>query len=118
MTNRQPRFTPDFLRDAKQLRKRYPHLDDDLHPLVDQLRNGETPGDQVTGTGFAVFKERLPNRDANRGLSGGYRVIYYLRMVDQIVLLTIYSKSDHADIPAKTLRKIIRAYEASDPSKR
>ncbi len=92
---------------AKRLKKKYPHISADLHPLVDQLEQGETPGDQVPGVRHPVYKVRLRNTDAARGKSGGYRVIYYLKLQDQIVLLTIYTKSEHSDIPIHLIQQII-----------
>jgi mRNA-degrading endonuclease RelE of RelBE toxin-antitoxin system len=54
-----------------------------------------------------VYKVRLPNRDAQRGKSGGYRVIYYIRTPKRIVLLTVYSKSDRSDTSADDIQAII-----------
>jgi len=36
------------------------------------------------------IKVRLRNSDAQRGKSGGYRVIYYLKTKAKIILVTIY----------------------------
>ncbi len=110
MSSRRIVFAPHFAQDFKYLQKRYRGIASDLHPLLDQLRNGETPGDQITGVQYRVYKARIRNRDAGRGKSGGYRVIYYLETLDQAVLLTIYSKSDQSDISAQTIRQIIQEY--------
>ena len=110
MTNEQPvqiSFAPAFRKDVKQLRKRYSRIQQDIQPLIDQLIAGETPGDQVQSTGYTVYKARLPNRDAQRGKSGGYGVIYYIRTPKQIVLLTVYSKSDRSDNSADDIHAII-----------
>jgi mRNA-degrading endonuclease RelE of RelBE toxin-antitoxin system len=110
MTNEQPvqiGFAPAFQKDIKRLRKRYPRIQQAIQPLVDQLVAGEIPGDQVQSTGYIVYKVRLPNRDAQRGKSGGYRVIYYIRTQKQIVLLTVYSKSDRSDTSADDIHAII-----------
>lgn len=110
MTDKPPvqvRFSPVFLKDIKRLRKRYPHLQQDVQPLIDQLAAGETPGDQIQAIGYTVYKVRLPNRDAQRGKSGGYRVIYYIQTREQIVLLTIYSKSDRTDTSTDEIQDII-----------
>jgi hypothetical protein len=34
------------------------------------------PGDQISGTGFTVFKVRVKNSDIRKGKRAGYRVIY------------------------------------------
>ena len=103
---------PRFSQDARKLQKRYPHIFSDVEPLKNSLANGEIPGDQIPGVGYTVFKVRIRNSDVQRGKSGGYRVVYYLQLVDRIVLLTIYSKSEQSDVTADVIRRIIQAYEA------
>lgn len=105
-------FTPEFKRNLRILAKKYRHIRDDVEPLVTSLQNGELPGDQVTGTSFTIFKVRVPNRDVQRGKSGGYRVIYYLQTQTDIVLVTIYSKTEQADISTAQIRRIVNEFEA------
>jgi mRNA-degrading endonuclease RelE of RelBE toxin-antitoxin system len=99
---------PTFERDLKRLGRRYRRIQKDLEPLIERLIAGETPGDRVQGVPTVVYKVRLPNRDAGRGKSGGYRVIYYLPSGQVTVLLTIYSKSDQADIQVAEIASILR----------
>jgi mRNA-degrading endonuclease RelE of RelBE toxin-antitoxin system len=105
-------FTPEFKRNLRILSKKYRHIRDDVEPLIITLQNGELPGDQVTGTGYTIFKVRVPNRDVKRGKSGGYRVIYYLQTQTDIILVTIYSKTEQADISAAQIRRIVNEFEA------
>jgi len=98
---------PTFERQLKQLARRYRRIRQDLEPLIKQLLAGETPGDRFKGVQSVVYKVRLSNRDARRGKSGGYRVIYYLPDDDATLLLALYSKSDQDDIPADELKRII-----------
>ena len=111
--------SPNFIRDLRELSKSYRHIKSDLQPLIDQLLQGETPGDRIKGiqslakppgTGI-VYKVRLKNSDVQKGKSGGYRVLYYLKSQDKIVLVAIYSKSDRTDIDAATIVAIITQYE-------
>ena len=81
--------------------------------VIEQLEQGEQPGDQISGVGYAVFKVRVRNSDNQKGKSGGYRLIYYLETTTGIILLTIYSKSEQVDIEADELRKIITDYDSS-----
>lgn len=111
MTNRLVGFTPQFTQEFKQLQKRFRRIADDLSPLLKQLRDGQTPGDQIPGVGYVVYKVRVRNSDAKQGKSGGYRVIYYLKTADRTIIVTIYSKTDQTDIPAQTIRRIIAEYE-------
>jgi len=106
------RFSRTFTRKMKELKKRYRSIDSDLKNLIGQLQQRELPGDQIQGVaGYTVYKARLRNSDANKGSSGGYRIIYWLvepTLQTPIILLTIYSKSDQADIGDNELIEIIR----------
>ena len=103
-------YAETFLRAAARLQKRYRHVEDDAETLADQLEAGELPGDRIQGLPHRVYKVRVKNRDVQRGKSGGYRVIYYLETDEQIVMITIYSKSDQSDIPIKTVRQLVADY--------
>jgi mRNA-degrading endonuclease RelE of RelBE toxin-antitoxin system len=101
---------PVFERDLKRLARRYRHIRQDLEPLIEQLENGQTPGDQISGLDYPVYKVRLKNTDARRGKSGGYRVIYYWALYDRTVLLAIYSKSDQGDISDQEILTILNEH--------
>jgi mRNA-degrading endonuclease RelE of RelBE toxin-antitoxin system len=103
-----------FQRDLRLLAKRYRSIRQDVQPVLEQLQSGELPGVQVSGLGCTIFKVRLRNRDVQKGKSGGYRLIYYIKMVDQIVLITIYSKSDQGDIAAAEIQEIIAEFEQNN----
>lgn len=105
-------YSDAFKRQLRELSKRYRLIRSDLDPVLAQLQAGETPGDQVPGTGYALYKVRVANRHAKRGKSGGYRVIYYLQTDTDRLLVTVYSKSDQADVTAAELRRIIEAQAA------
>jgi mRNA-degrading endonuclease RelE of RelBE toxin-antitoxin system len=110
MPNRKQRlvqFRPQFQRNLKRLSKKYRNIRSDVSPLIEQLRNGNTPGDQVPGTGYTTYKARAANSDARRGKSGGYRIIYQLIDQEIALLLIIYSKSDQEDISASEIAAII-----------
>ncbi len=79
----------------------------DIKPIVDALIKGETPGDQITGTNYTLYKVRAKNSDSQRGKSGGYRVIYYLRTKTKCILVTLYSKSDQGDISLDELKHLL-----------
>ena len=98
-------------RDLKYLSKKYPRALDDVMGLIGRLQNGETPGDQIPGVGFTVYKTRIKSSDLAKGKSSGYRVIYYIRAADHIILVAIYIKSQQVDIIAEEIRRIINEYE-------
>src|SRR4051812_47173090 len=106
-------FTPEFKRNLRQLAKKYRHIKSDLQPVIDQLVSGSKPGDQVPGVRYEVFKVRAKNSDASRGKSGGYRLIYYVKSETERVLVTIYSKTEQADIAPEEIREIILDSEAA-----
>jgi hypothetical protein len=54
----------------------------------------------------------LRNRDASRGKSGGYRVIYYVKTAANLFLVYIYTKSEQQDIGHNEIRQIIEEYES------
>ncbi|WP_414622567.1 type II toxin-antitoxin system RelE/ParE family toxin [Calothrix sp. CCY 0018] len=104
-------LTPRFKRDLRQLAKRYRSIRSDIQPLIEQLQAGEIPGDRIAGVKYQVFKVRLKNSNIQKGKSGGYRVIYYLKTDQAIILATIYSKSDISDVSNEVIEEAISQYE-------
>lgn len=102
-------ISADAQRDIKHLKRKYPAVTGQVRKLIDQIENDERPGDKISGVGFDVYKVRLPNPSAQRGKSGGFRVIYYVQMADLIFLLKVYSKTEQADISAEEIRRIAEA---------
>lgn len=105
-------FSQNFRNQVERLRRKYPHIAADLGPLFQQIRNGETPGDKIPGVGFSVYKARAANSDANRGKSGGYRVIYYLRTANRTYIIGVYTKSEIENMGASAIRALVRDVEA------
>ena len=105
------RFTPEFKRNLHALSKKYRHIRSDLEPIIERLRDGHRPGDQIPGVAYAVYKVRVRNRDAGKGTRGGYRLLYYVATPTAVILVTVYSKSEQADISAARIRRIIREYD-------
>jgi mRNA-degrading endonuclease RelE of RelBE toxin-antitoxin system len=105
------RFTPEFKRNIRQLAKKYRRIKTDIQPLLDELAQGQTPGDQIPGVQYEVFKVRIGNSDSGKGKRGGYRIIYQRTTEGSIVLITIYSKTEQQDIAAGAIRQIILDYE-------
>lgn len=105
------RFTPDFRKQLRKLEKRYRKIKSDLEPILIQIQMGEIIGDRLQGIDVEVFKVRVRNSDTNRGKSGGYRVIYWLKLPECVVLLDIYSKSDREDIEINIIQDIIAEFD-------
>jgi hypothetical protein len=64
--------------------------------------------------GSNLYKIRVKNSDIG-GKSGGYRVIYYTRLLnDRVYLLTIFSKTQKENIDVKNLKPIVDKIELND----
>jgi mRNA-degrading endonuclease RelE of RelBE toxin-antitoxin system len=103
--------SPTFNRNLRTLAKKYRSIRNDIQPIIEQLTQGELPGDRIAGVGYVVFKLRIRNSDTQKGKSGGYRLIYYVQTATGIILLTVYTKSEQVDIAAEDIENIITEYE-------
>lgn len=108
---RELQFTIEFKRNVRQLAKKYPRIKSNLQPLIGQLEAGETPGDRVPGVRYLVYKARVPNFDSNKGKRSGYRLLYYCKIDNVTVLLTIYAKNEQEDISPEKVRQIIVEFD-------
>lgn len=75
----------------------------------------KSSGKRIAGVKYQVFKVRLKNSNIQKGKSGGYRVIYYLKTAQGIILATIYSKSDISDVSNEIIEEAILQYEQEIP---
>lgn len=96
-----------FVKDLKRLAKKYPTVLKQFENLLNQLKADERPGDKIPRVGFDVYKVRLPNPSAQRGKSGGFRVIYYVQVADSLFLLKVYSKTEQSDISIEEIQRIV-----------
>ncbi len=101
-------FAPEFRKNLKRLAKKYRNIRSDVSPLIEQLQNGNLPGNRIPGTQYVVYKVRVKNSNLHKGKRSGYRVVYFLQQHDVVMLLTIYAKSDQPDIKAHQIEQIIR----------
>jgi hypothetical protein len=86
-----------------------------LVSLIDQLEADQRPGDKIPNVGHDVYKVRLANPSAKRGKSGGFRVIYYIRLANLIYVLDMYSKTDQENITPQAIRSLIAEILANEP---
>ena len=84
-------------------KKRYTKILDDIDKAASKLKAGNFIGDKLEGLNIpantSAYKVRLPNSSTNVGKSGGFRLLYYVAIEDEIYFLTIYSKKDDNRIP-------------------
>lgn len=83
--------------------------DDEYRQFQAFLMAHPDAGDVIRGSG-GIRKARWAVK--GRGKSGGIRVIYYWVMdMDHIYLLTLYGKSERANIDVTTLKRIAKQLE-------
>jgi mRNA-degrading endonuclease RelE of RelBE toxin-antitoxin system len=115
MENKSPsiqiQVTAKFQRNLRILAKKYRSIRNDIEPIIEQLQSGELPGDRISGVGYTIFKLRVKNSDIQKGKSGGYRLIYYVKTSISIILVTIYSKSEQEDIAVEEIQQILTEFE-------
>ena len=99
-------FTDVFKRQVRDLAKRYRRIKLDIQPVLDQLQSGDLVGDQIQNTGYTVFKVRIKNSDIQKGKSGVYRLIYYIKTSENILCVLIYSKSDEDNVTSLEIKKV------------
>ena len=108
-------FTPEFKRNLRALARKYRNIRADVQPVIETIQKGEFVGDQVPRTGdFTIYKVRVKNRDIHKGKSAGYRLIYYAQTDKKVILITIYSKTEQADITPGQIRQILKKFADSD----
>ena len=99
-------LTRKFKEDIKfyKRRKKYLKIESDIQPAIEEIENGNFIGDKLEGltlpANTTAYKVRLPNSSTNVGKSGGFRLLYYVAIADEIYFLTIYSKKDDNRIPS------------------
>lgn len=103
--------TVKFQKKIKSLEKKYRNIKDDVRPIVESLEIGELPGDRIADLNLEIYKVRIKNSNNNKGKSGGYRLIYYVKTIDRIILVTIYTKSEQEDIEKNEIEDIIAEFE-------
>ena len=102
------KLTASFKHSVKKLKRRYPHIKDDLQAGIEMLLQTPQLGVVIAGSG-GIRKVRLSNSDAKRGKSGGYRLLYYFEDHESqtLFLLFVYSKSDRANVTQQELKQFL-----------
>ena len=103
--------TVKFQKKIKSLEKKYRNIKDDVIPIVESLSIGKLPRDRIADLNLEIYKVRIKNSNNHKGKSGGYRLIYYVKTIDQVILVTIYTKSEQEDIDKNEIEDIIAEFE-------
>lgn len=101
-------LSPHFERELKRLYKRYKSIKKDILLLQDSLMSNPTQGDNL---GNNLRKVRMAIASKGKGKRGGARVITFTAVIaleeSEIILLTIYDKSERELISDAELKEII-----------
>jgi len=108
-----------FQRCIKHLKKKFPHIKDDLSTLFQSLQKDPQIGDPIPGWNRKVWKIRMSGRDLKRGKSGAFRVIYAWTSGERFLYpLFVYFKGEKEEITKAEIevlfRKLFLELERSD----
>ncbi len=99
----------NFKKEAKRLAKKYRSLKTELEVLGQELSKEPTLG---TPLGNDIYKIRLAIASKGKGKSGGARVITYVQLNEEtVLLLSIYNKGEKESITDKEILKMLEEYE-------
>lgn len=85
--------TSEFAKEAKRIAKKHIGIKTDIAKLIAAIAVNPTMGTEL---GHNFYKVRMSVTGTNKGKSGGARVITYVILDEETVLLTeIYLKSEH-----------------------
>ena len=97
---------PRFDKDLKQLAEKYTSIKQDVARLGVTLQNNPFTGSEI---GNNCYKIRMAISSKNKGKSGGTRVIAYVYVEkENVILLSIYDKSEKGSISDMELKKLIK----------
>ena len=94
-----------FERQAKRLKKKFPSLKEEINDLIDPLEENPFQGAPMHDR---FYKIRLAIKSKGTGKRGGARVITCVKVIAETVyLVSIYDKSEQADIPDSELARLL-----------
>jgi mRNA-degrading endonuclease RelE of RelBE toxin-antitoxin system len=98
-----------FQKSIKALKKKYPHVKDDLLGQIKTLEEDPSAGDPIPGWNKEVWKARVASTDVKKGKRGGYRLIYFWKADEmKVYLLVAYFKSEEAEITKKEIGSLLK----------
>lgn len=100
-------YSAVFRHRIKKLSKKYPRVKQDLVGLLNDLEQGKFKGDKLQGYPGDVYKIRIGSIDQKKGKQGGFRVVYIVIQIDNVVYLTeIYPKAKQEDLTEQQKQQI------------
>jgi len=102
-------LTEIFQKSIKALKKKYPHVKDDLLGYIKALEEDPSSGDPIPGWNKEIWKVRVASSDVKKGKRGGYRLIYFWKAGEmKIYLLVAYFKGEKAEIAKKEIETLLK----------
>ena len=102
-------LTETFQKSIKALKKKYPHVKDDLIGQIKALEKDPSAGDPIPGWNKEVWKVRIASSDVKKGKRGGYRLIYFWKAGEmKIYLLFVYFKGEKTEITKKEIESLLK----------
>lgn len=97
--------TDKFNKAVKSLKKRFKNIEKDTWSFIESIENDEDLGVHL---GDGIYKARIANSDKKSGKSTGYRMVSYLKLVEnELFLLYIYDKSDFENITESDIDRLL-----------
>lgn len=101
--------THRFEKEIKRLAKKFPSLKNEFAELIAGIAENPEAGTYI---GNNCYKIRMAIGSKGKGKSGGARVITYLYIeTETVYLLTIYDKSEKADLKSNELKEMIESLD-------
>ena len=101
-------YTPEFLRCAKALSKKYRSFANDIKDLCDEIVKNPNIGDDL---GNGIRKLRMAIKSKGKGKRGGARVISLTAIVDEqqskFTFLYVYDKSEMVNLSNEKIKEIL-----------
>jgi len=100
-------YTPVFEKKFKRYKKKFQTIESDLLLFIENL-----PNIVAIDLGDGVYKYRISVKSKNKGKRGGFRIISFEILVTEqqknIILLTIYDKSEQSSISKSEIASILK----------
>ncbi len=101
-------LTQEFEKELKRLSAKYPSLRSDFAQFIKELEDHPTQG---VSLGNNCYKIRLAISSKAKGKSGGARVISYVLVVkEEVVLISIFDKSEKGNITNQEIKERLKKY--------
>jgi mRNA-degrading endonuclease RelE of RelBE toxin-antitoxin system len=98
-----------FQKSIRALKKKYPHVKDDLLGQIKALEEDATAGDPIPGWNKEVWKVRVASSDVKKGKRGCYRLIYFWKAGEmKVYLLAVYFKGEKQEISKPEIEALLK----------